>query len=67
MTNRPVSHLREIWEDLRLGTLSRREFVARAAALGVAGPVILAAVNDAHRKVDEDLASKMGGLMPGLR
>ena len=29
--------------------------------------MILAAVNDAHRKVDEELASKMGGLMPGLK
>jgi DNA-binding YbaB/EbfC family protein len=29
--------------------------------------MILAAVNDAQRKVDEELASKMGGLMPGLK
>ena len=29
--------------------------------------MILAAINDAHRKVDEDLGSKMSGLMPGLR
>jgi len=29
--------------------------------------LILAAVNDAQRKVDEELASKMGGLMPGLK
>ena len=29
--------------------------------------MILAAINDAHRKVDEDLASKMGGLVPGLK
>ena len=29
--------------------------------------LILAAVNDAHRKVDEELASKMGGLVPGLK
>jgi hypothetical protein len=29
--------------------------------------LIVAAVNDAHRKVDEELASKMGGLIPGLR
>ena len=28
--------------------------------------MILAAVNDAQRKVDEELASKMGGLVPGL-
>jgi DNA-binding YbaB/EbfC family protein len=29
--------------------------------------LILAAVNDAHRKVDEELAAKMGGLVPGLK
>jgi nucleoid-associated protein EbfC len=29
--------------------------------------MILAAVNDAHRKVDEDLAAKMGGLVPGMK
>jgi DNA-binding YbaB/EbfC family protein len=29
--------------------------------------MILAAVNDAQRKVDEELASKMGGLVPGLK
>jgi DNA-binding YbaB/EbfC family protein len=29
--------------------------------------MILAAVNDAHRKVDEELASRMGGLIPGLK
>jgi DNA-binding YbaB/EbfC family protein len=29
--------------------------------------LILAAVNDAHRKVEEELASKMGGLVPGLK
>ena len=29
--------------------------------------LILAAINDAHRKVDEDLAQKMGGLVPGLK
>ena len=29
--------------------------------------LILAAVNDAQRKVDEELASKMGGLVPGLK
>ena len=28
--------------------------------------LILAAVNDAHRKVDEELAAKMGGMVPGL-
>ena len=29
--------------------------------------LILAAVNDAHRKVDEQLASQMQGMMGGLR
>jgi nucleoid-associated protein EbfC len=29
--------------------------------------LILAAVNDAQRKVDEELASKMGGLVPGFK
>jgi DNA-binding YbaB/EbfC family protein len=29
--------------------------------------LILAAVNDAHRKVDEGLASQMQGMMGGLR
>ena len=29
--------------------------------------LILAAVNDAHRKVDESLASEMQGMMGGLR
>jgi DNA-binding YbaB/EbfC family protein len=29
--------------------------------------LILAAVNDAHRKVDEELTAKMGGMIPGLR
>ena len=29
--------------------------------------LILAAVNDAHRKVDETVAGKMGGLMGGLK
>jgi DNA-binding YbaB/EbfC family protein len=29
--------------------------------------LILAAVNDAQRKVDEELSRKMGGLMPGLK
>jgi DNA-binding YbaB/EbfC family protein len=28
--------------------------------------LIVAAVNDAHRKVDEELSQKMGGLMGGL-
>ena len=28
--------------------------------------LIVAAVNDAHRKVDEELKSKVGGLMGGL-
>jgi DNA-binding YbaB/EbfC family protein len=29
--------------------------------------LLVAAVNDAHRKVDEELAQKMGGLMPGMK
>src|SRR5262245_74655 len=29
--------------------------------------LIVAAVNDAHRKVDEELSQKMGGLLPGMR
>jgi DNA-binding protein YbaB len=29
--------------------------------------LILAAVNDAQRKVDEELSRKMGGLMPGMK
>jgi nucleoid-associated protein EbfC len=29
--------------------------------------MVLAAVNDAQRKVDEELASKMGGLVPGMK
>ena len=29
--------------------------------------LIVAAVNDAHRKVDEALQQKMGGMLPGLR
>jgi len=29
--------------------------------------LILAAINDAHRKVDEALASQMSGMMGGLR
>jgi nucleoid-associated protein EbfC len=29
--------------------------------------LIVAAVNDAHRKVDEELSQKMGGLMGGLK
>lgn len=29
--------------------------------------LIVAAVNDAHRKVDEAVAGKMGGMMGGLR
>ena len=28
--------------------------------------LILAAVNDAHRKVDEQLQTAMGGMMPGM-
>jgi DNA-binding YbaB/EbfC family protein len=29
--------------------------------------LIVAAVNDAHRKADEELSRKMGGMIPGLR
>ena len=29
--------------------------------------LIVAAVNDAHRKADEEMAQKMGGMLPGLR
>jgi hypothetical protein len=29
--------------------------------------LILAAVNDAHRKVDEELAKQMGGMMGGMK
>jgi hypothetical protein len=28
--------------------------------------LIVAAVNDAQRKVDEEMAQKMGGMMPGF-
>ncbi len=37
--------LSESWNDLLLGNVSRREFAVRAAALGVTGPSILAALN----------------------
>ena len=29
--------------------------------------MIVAAVNDAHRKVDEEMAQRMGGMIPGLK
>jgi DNA-binding YbaB/EbfC family protein len=29
--------------------------------------LIVAAVNDAHRKADEELSRKMGGMIPGFR
>jgi nucleoid-associated protein EbfC len=29
--------------------------------------LIVAALNDAHRKVDEELQQKMGGMLPGLK
>ena len=29
--------------------------------------LILAAINDAHRKVDEEMSQKMGGMMGGLK
>ena len=28
--------------------------------------LIVAAVNDAHRKADEEMAQKMGGMIPGM-
>jgi peptide/nickel transport system substrate-binding protein len=45
MTERSSPLLRNLWEDLRLGKMSRREFMARAAALGVGAPVALVLVN----------------------
>ena len=35
--------------------------------VGMLQDLILAAVNDAHRKVDEALAREMGGLMGGMK
>jgi DNA-binding YbaB/EbfC family protein len=35
--------------------------------VGMLQDLILAAVNDAHRKVDEAMKQKMGGLLSGLR
>ena len=29
--------------------------------------LIVAAVNDAHRKVDEEMSQKVGGMIPGLK
>jgi DNA-binding YbaB/EbfC family protein len=29
--------------------------------------LVLAAVNDAQRKVDEELSQRMGGMLPGLK
>jgi DNA-binding YbaB/EbfC family protein len=29
--------------------------------------LIVAAVNDAHRKADEEMAQKMGGMIPGMK
>jgi DNA-binding protein YbaB len=28
--------------------------------------LIVAAINDAHRKTDEEMAQKMGGMIPGM-
>jgi nucleoid-associated protein EbfC len=35
--------------------------------VGMLQDLILAAINDAHRKVDESMSQKMGGLLSGLR
>ena len=35
--------------------------------VGMLQDLIIAAVNDAQRKVDEEMQQKVGGLMPGLR
>ena len=35
--------------------------------IGMLQDLILAAVNDAHRKVDESMQNKMGGLLSGLK
>jgi len=35
--------------------------------VGMLQDLIIAAINDAHRKVDEALKSKMGGLLGGLK
>ena len=35
--------------------------------VGMLQDLIVAAMNDAHRKVDEALSEKMGGLLSGLR
>jgi DNA-binding YbaB/EbfC family protein len=29
--------------------------------------LIVAAINDAHRRVDEEMTQKMGGMLPGFR
>ena len=35
--------------------------------VGMLQDLIIAAVNDAHRKVDESMKNKMGGLLSGLK
>ena len=35
--------------------------------VGMLQDLIVAAVNDAHRKIDEAMSQKMGGLLSGLR
>jgi hypothetical protein len=35
--------------------------------VGMLQDLILAAINDAHRKVDESMKNKMGGLLSGLK
>jgi len=35
--------------------------------VGMLQDLIVAAINDAHRKIDEAMSQKMGGLLSGLR
>jgi peptide/nickel transport system substrate-binding protein len=41
----PEGRLTEIFEGLRQGAITRREFIARATALGIGGPMALCLVN----------------------
>jgi peptide/nickel transport system substrate-binding protein len=41
----PVGRLSETYQALRQGTISRRQFIARAAALGIGAPMALVLVN----------------------
>ena len=34
--------------------------------VGMLQDLIVAAINDAHRKADEEMAQKMGGMIPGM-